>query len=102
MVRENKKKEEEGRMLERKSRTPVMPWDGMRIDEPGRGPWCENEKKGEEEWRRKGVADSCYASGWHENRGARSRTVVEKKKKKKKGRMEEKRSSGLLLCHAVA
>ena len=40
-----KKKEEEGRMLERKSRTPVMPWDGMRIDEPGRGPWCENEKK---------------------------------------------------------
>ena len=74
-------------MLEKKSRTPVMPWDGMRIDEPGRGPWCENEKnkkkKGKEEWRRKGVADSCYASGWHENRGTRSRTVVEKKKKKK-------------------
>ena len=22
-----------------------MPWDGMRREEPGRGPWCENEKK---------------------------------------------------------
>ena len=98
-----KKKEEEGRMLDRKSRTPVMPWDSMRIDEPGRGPWCENEKKkkkkGKEEWRRKGVADSCYASGWHENRGTRSR---EKKKKKKKGRMEEKGSRGLLLCLGMA
>ena len=75
-------------MLERKSRTPVMPWDGMRIDEPGRGPWCENEKKkkGKEEWRRKGVAHSCYASGWHENRGTRSRTVVEKTKTKQKKR----------------
>ena len=30
---------------ERKSRTPVMPRDGMRREEPGRGPWCENEKK---------------------------------------------------------
>ena len=38
-------------------------------------------KKGKEDWRRKGVADSCYASGWHENRGTRSRTVVEKKRK---------------------
>ena len=80
-------------MLERKSRTPVMPWDGMRIDEPGRGPWCENEKKkkkGKEEWRRKGVAHSCYASGWHENRGTRSRTVVDKTKKQK----QKKRKNG--------
>ena len=30
---------------ERKSRTPVMPRDGMRIEEPGRRPWYENEKK---------------------------------------------------------
>ena len=30
---------------ERKSRTSVMPRDGMRREEPGRGPWCENEKK---------------------------------------------------------
>ena len=35
------------------------------------------------------MADSCYASGWHENRGTRSMTVVrknEKRKKKKKGK----------------
>ena len=61
-------------------------------------------KKGKEEWRRKEVGGSCYASGWHENRGTRSRTVVRKwkKKKKKKGRMEEKGSPRLLLCHTVA
>ena len=46
-----------------------MPRDGMRIVEPGQGPWCERMKKkkkknrtGKEEWRRKEVADSCYAS----------------------------------------
>ena len=35
-----KKEEEEERMLERKSRTPLMPWDGMgRMEEKGsRGP----------------------------------------------------------------
>ena len=90
-----KKKRKRKNVGERKSRTPVMPRDGMRIDEPGRGPWCEKmkkKKKGKEKWRRKGVADPCYASGWHENRGTRSRTVV--REMKKKGRMEEKRSSG--------
>ena len=86
-----------------------MPRDGMRIVEPGQGPWCErmNKKKKKKKerkgkWRRKEVADSCYASGWHENRGTRSRTVVRKMKKKKKGRMEEKGSPGLLLCHGMA
>ena len=71
---------------ERKSRTLVMPQAGMRIEEPSQGPWCERMKRkkkkkkeeGKEEWRRKEVADSCYASGWHENRGTRSRTVVRK------------------------
>ena len=57
---------------ERKSRTSVMPRDGMRREEPGRGPWCENEKK------------------------------QTNKQKKKKGRMEENGSPGLLLFHAVA
>ena len=83
-----------------------MPRDGMRIVEPGQGPWCERmnkkkkKRKGKEKWRRKEVADSCYASGWHENRGTRSRTVV--RKMKKRGRMEEKGSPGLLLCHGMA
>ena len=44
-----KKKKEKGKgknnVGERKSRTPVMPRNGMRIEEPGRGPWCENGKK---------------------------------------------------------
>ena len=30
---------------ERKSRTPVMPRAGMRIEEPGQGPWCERMKR---------------------------------------------------------
>ena len=63
---------------ERKSKTPVMPRDGMRREEPGRGPWCENEKKKKDEWRRKEVPDFCYATGWHEKRGTRSRNVVRK------------------------
>ena len=58
-----------------------MPRGSIEIEAPGRG---------EEKWRRKGVADSCYASGWHENRGTRSRTVVEKKKKKKKEEWRKK------------
>ena len=85
-MRNNEKKRKRKNVGERKSRTPVMPRDGMRIDEPGRGPWCEKmkkKKKGKEKWRRKGVADPCYASGWHENRGTRSRTVVREMKKKK-------------------
>ena len=52
-------------------------------------------RKGKEEWRRKEVADSCYASGWHENREARSRTVVWKWGK-------ETGSRGLLLCLGMA
>ena len=69
------------------SLTPVMPWGGMRIEEPGRGPWYQRKKEngGEKEV-------SCYATGWHENKGTRSRTVVSKEKRK----MEEKGS--LLLC----
>ena len=51
-----------------------------------RGAKMKKKKKGKEEWRRKGVADSCYASGWHENRGTRSRTVVEEKKRKNGGK----------------
>ena len=84
-VESKKKKKENGG--ERKS--PVMPRGGMRIKEPGRGPWYQREKKGK--WRRKEV--SCYATGWHENKETRSRTV---ELKKKKG------SRGLLLCHGVA
>ena len=40
-----KKKKERKNVGERKSRTPVMPRDGMRIEETCRGQWCENEKK---------------------------------------------------------
>ena len=40
-----KKKKKRMNGGERKSQTSVMPRDGMRIEEPGRGPWCENEKK---------------------------------------------------------
>ena len=68
---------------ERKSRTSVMPRDGMRREEPGRGPWCENGKK-RDEWRRNEVPDFCYATRWHEGRGTWSWTVEIKKKKKKK------------------
>ena len=111
-MRKNEKRKRKN-VGERKSRTPVMPRAGMRVEEPGQGPWCERmkkkkkeRKKGKEECRRKEVADSCYASGWHENRGTRSRTVVRKnekrKKKKRKGRMEEKGSRGLLLCLGMA
>ena len=54
-----------------------MPRDGMRIEEPGRGPWYLKKKRGRMEWEEV----SCYATGWHENRGTRSRTVVLKKRK---------------------
>ena len=80
----NNEKRKRKNVGERKSQTPVMPRAGMRIEEPGQGPWCERmkkekrKKKGKEEWRRKEVTDSRYASGWHENRGTRSRTVVRK------------------------
>ena len=80
----NNEKRKRKNVGERKSRTPVMPRAGMRIEEPGQGPWCERmkkekrKKKGKEELRRKEVTDSRYASGWHENRGTRSRTVVRK------------------------
>ena len=86
-----------------------MPRGGIGIEERGRGPWCEKKKKRKkekEQCRRKEVADSCYASGWHENGGTRSRTVVRKNEKEKKlerkGRMEEKGSRRLLLCLGMA
>ena len=62
--------------------------DGMRIEEPGRGQWCENEKKKKkkEEWRRKEVPDFRYATRWHEGRGTWSWTVELRKKEKKKKR----------------
>ena len=48
-MRKNEQKKKKGKERknggERKSRTPVMPRDGMRIEEPGRRPWYENEKK---------------------------------------------------------
>ena len=84
---------------ERKSRTPVMPRDGMRIEEPCRGQWCENEKK-KEEWRGNEVPDFCYASRWHGGRGTWSWTVELRKKNKEKKRKRANEGSvsrGLLL-----
>ena len=49
-------------------------------------------KKEKEQCRRKEVADSCYASGWHENGRTRSRTVVRKNEKKKIGK--ERKNGG--------
>ena len=49
-------------------------------------------RTGKEEWRSKEVADSCYASGWHENSGTRSRTVVRKNEKKNIG--QERKNGG--------
>ena len=40
-MRKNEKKKGRKNGGERESRTPVLPRDGMRIEEPGRGPWCE-------------------------------------------------------------
>ena len=80
-----------------------MPRDGMRIEEPGREPWCENEKKNDE-WRRKEVPDFCYSTRWHKGRGTWSWTVeLRKKNKEKKRKKKRKRanegsvSRGLLL-----
>ena len=65
-----------------------MPRDGMRREEPGRGPWCENEKKKKKKGRmeEKGspglLLFQAVARGtWNlvVDRGA-------KKKKKKKGK----------------
>ena len=96
-------KKEKRKKKERKSRTPVMPRDGMRIEEPCRGQWCENEKK-KEEWRGNEVPDFCYASRWHGGRGTWSWTVeLRKKNKEKKRKKKRKRanegsvSRGLLL-----
>ena len=38
--RKKKKKKERKNVGERKSRTPVMPRDGMRIEEPNRRAFC--------------------------------------------------------------
>ena len=100
VVRKNEKRKRKN-VGERKSRTPVMPRAGMRIEEPGQGPWWERmkkekRKKGKEEWRRKEVADSCYASGWHENRGTLSTTVVRKWKKKRKNGGETKSRTSVM------
>ena len=80
--KKKKGKRKRNNVGERKSQTLVMPRNGMRMMEPGQGPWCERMKKknrkGKEERRTKEVADTCYASGWHENRGTWSRTVVRK------------------------
>ena len=62
---------------ERKSHTPVMPRDGMRIENPVEDRGAKMEKK-KDEWRRKEVPAFCYATGGHEKRGTRSRTVVRK------------------------
>ena len=111
-MRKNEKRKRKN-VGERKSRTPVMPRAGMRIEEPGQGPWCERMKKEKRKKKKKKE---------RKNGGERkSRTPVmprdgmrieepgrgqwcenEKKKKKKKGRMEEKGSPGLPLCHTVA
>ena len=70
-----------------------MPRGGIGIEERGRGPWCEKKmKKEKEQCRRKEVADPCFASGWHEKSGTRSRTVVRKNEKKKIGK--ERKNGG--------
>ena len=79
--------------MEEKRKSPVMPRGGMRIKEPGRGPWCQR-KKGK--WRRKEA--SCYASGGMRIKKPGRGPWYQKKNKqtKTKERMEEERS--LLLC----
>ena len=73
-----------------------MPRGGMRIEEPSRGPWCENEKKkGRMEEKRSPGLLLCHAVArgtWHlvVDRGA-------KKKKKRKRANEGSVSRGLLL-----
>ena len=48
---------------ERKSRTPVMPRDGMRIVEPGQGPWCERMNKKKKKKERKGKMEEKGSRG---------------------------------------
>ena len=82
-----------------------MPRDGMRIEKPGRGPWCENEekkkKKGRMEERESPGLLLCHAVArgtWHPvvDRGAK------KKKKKKRERESESRTPVILLsCYIV-
>ena len=74
-----------------------MPRDGMRIEEPCRGQWCENEKKGRMEEKGSPGLLLCHtvARGtWHlvVDRGAKK-----KKKKKRKRANEGSVSRGLLL-----
>ena len=70
-----------------------MPRDGMRIEEPCRGQWCENEKKkGRMEGKRSPGLLLCLtvARGtWHlvVDRGTKKKKYrKEKKKEKKKGK----------------
>ena len=89
-----------------------MPRAGMRIEEPGQGPWCERmkrkkkkEKKKERKngGERKSGAPVMPRDGMRIEEPGRGQWCENgKKKKKKKGRMEEKGSPGLLLCHTVA
>ena len=74
-----------------------MPRDGMRIEEPGRGPWCENEKKKKGQMGEKGspgllLCHTVARGTWHlvVDRGA-------KKKKERKRANEGSASRGLLL-----
>ena len=96
-MRKNGKKKERKNGGERKSRTSVMSRDSMRIEEPCRGPWCENEKKKKDEWRREEVSDFCYATRWQEGRGTWSWTVGLKEKRERKRANEGSVSRGLLL-----
>ena len=81
-----------------------MPRAGMKIEEPGQGPWCERMKKKKKKGRKNGGeresrtpvmprdgmrVEEPSRGPWYEN-------------EKKKGRMEEKGSPGLLLCHGMA
>ena len=74
-----------------------MPRDGMRREEPGRGPWCENEKKKKGRMEEKGSPELLLFHGlllfhavargtWHlvVDRGAKTK----KKRKKEKGPMK--------------
>ena len=101
VVREKNWKRKRNNVGERKSRTLVMPRDWMRIEEPGRGPWCENEKKkGRMEEKGSPGLLLCHGMAWEERNPVEDRGA--KMKKKKKGQMGEKGSPGLLLCHTVA
>ena len=77
-----------------------MPRDGMRREEPGRGPWCENEKKKK---KKKGRMEEKGSPGlllFHAVARGTWHLVVDRGAKKKKGKKRANEGSvsrGLLL-----